>query len=55
MQHKINSIDEYKLYLKKQLSAYIKDEKKLNICVDEMYLAFLDGVKFGHGRLKVEL
>ena len=53
--HKINSINEYKLYLKNQLGKFIKDEKKLKIVVDEMYSAFCDGVRFGQGNLEVEL
>lgn len=55
MSYKINSIDEYKLYIKSQLSKVIKDEKKLNILVDEYYIAFCDGVRFGQGNLRVEL
>lgn len=55
MSYKIHSIDEYKLYIKNQLSKVIKDEKKLNILVEEYYIAFCDGVRFGQGNLRVEL
>lgn len=51
----VQSPDSYKLYLKKQLAKYIKNETHLEVAVTEMYKAFLDGVKFGRGKLEVEV
>lgn len=71
MSYKINSIDEYKLYIKQQLSETVKDEKKqamkkklskivknekkLEDLVDEYFISFCDGVNFGRGDLRVEV
>ena len=51
---KISRLEEYKLYLRLQLSQYIKDPIKLEIMIEEYYLAFLDGIKFGQGKLVIE-
>lgn len=55
MRIKIVSPDEYKLYLKKELSREVKDDKKLQILIDNMYITFQDGIKFGQGKLEVEV
>ena len=54
-EHKIHRVEEYKLYLNTQLGMYIKNEKKLKIMIEQMYLAFEDGVRFGRGNLKVNI
>jgi len=49
----IRRLEEYELYLKKQLSEVVKDEEKLKIIVSEYMQVFEDGIKFGRGNLKV--
>lgn len=51
----ITSVEHYKLYLKTQIEAYTKDERKAIFMVALLNEAFLDGVKFGQGDLKVEV
>jgi len=48
---KIERTEEYKMYLRLQLKQFIKDPKKLEIMVEEYFLAFQDGIKFAQGRL----
>jgi hypothetical protein len=49
-----HQIENYQNY-EKQLSKTIKNPKKLNILVEEYYMAFIDGVRYGRGNLKVEI
>jgi len=51
---KIERTEEYKLYLRLQLKQYIKDPKKLEIMVEEYFLAFQDGIRFGQGKLVID-
>ena len=51
----IKSIDEYKLYLNSELKKITKDEKKIKALTDAMFVGFSDGIKFGQGKLKVEV
>jgi len=55
MDFRVTALSEYKLYLRQQLKQYIKDKKKLDVAVEELYQAFLDGVNFGRGRLEVAI
>jgi hypothetical protein len=52
---KIVSHDEYILYLKKELSKYVKNDKQLKVLIDNMYTTFQDGIKFNQGRLEVSV
>lgn len=51
----IKSVDEYELYLNSQLKKITKDEKKIKALTNAMFVAFADGVRFGQGKLKVEV
>lgn len=51
---KISRVEEYKLYLRLVLSEEVKDKKKLEILVEQFYLAFCDGIRFGKGNLVIE-
>lgn len=55
MMIEIQGVDEYKLYLKSQLSKCTKDKKKVEALTNAMFTSFLDGIKFGQGKLKVEV
>lgn len=51
----IKSIDDYKLYLKSELQKRTKDKKKIEALSNLMFVAFVDGIKFNQGKLKVEV
>lgn len=51
----IGRIEEYKLYIKNELSKSTKDKKKIEALTKAMLLGFEDGIKFGQGKLKVEV
>lgn len=53
------SIDDYRLYVKHQLKQIeaLKDlsEENINKLVEDFMTVFLDGIKYGRGKLTVEL
>jgi hypothetical protein len=51
---KISRPEEYKLFLRLQVKQFVKDPKKVEILVEEYYLAFCDGIKFGQGKLVID-
>lgn len=51
----VDTLDKYQLYLKSQLDILIQNEKAKKPLEELMYKAFLDGVKFGQGKLYLEV
>jgi len=60
----IKRIDEYEMYLRNELKKYLnephtgkklKKEEKLEVVIEHMMIAFIDGIRFNQGRLKVDV
>lgn len=51
----IENVGEYRLYLKSVLAEHVKNEKQRDVLVEELYLAFCDGISFGRGKLEVRI
>ena len=52
---KIDTTKKYELYLRKQLGQFVKNQEHLSVCIEEMLITFQHGVKFGQGRLDLEI
>ncbi len=55
MKMKIERIEEYELYIRKQLAEVTKDKKKIDALVKTLKAGFEDGIKFNRGNLEVEI
>ena len=52
---KIESVEDYKLYLRKVVNKHTKDKEKQNEVIEMLLECFYDGMKFTQNKLQVEL
>lgn len=52
---KIESVEDYKLYLRKVVNEHTKDKEKQKEVIEMLLECFYDGMKFAQNRLEVEL
>lgn len=55
MEIKIETMEDYKMYLKKEIGKKTNDREKAKIIEEMLFEVFYDGMKFAQNKLKVEV